>query len=92
MNFWLTVRPPSLILILCLDLDLVFVSHSFPLWMSELALLFRNSMDSIPADKVHATGYTKTFPDVPCMSQMPGGPSLLLGIPRERLSIPPGIG
>ena len=34
------------------DLDLVFVSHSFPLWMSEAALLFWNSMDSIPADKV----------------------------------------
>ena len=34
------------------DLELVFVSHSFPLLMSEAAALFRNSMDSIPADKV----------------------------------------
>ena len=35
-------------------------------------------------------GFAKTFPDIPCVSQMLGGPSLRLGIPRERLSIPPG--
>ena len=34
----------------------------------------------------------KTFPDVPCGSQMLGGPSLRLGIFVERLSIPSGIG
>ena len=34
----------------------------------------------------------KTFPDIPCVSQMSGGPFLRLGIPTERLSIPPGIG
>ena len=34
----------------------------------------------------------KTSPDIPCVSQMLGGPSLRLGIPIERLSIPPGIG
>ena len=34
----------------------------------------------------------KTFPDIPCVSQMLGGPSLRLGIPIERLSIPPGTG
>ena len=47
-------------------------------------------MDSIPASK--ASGFTKTFPDIPCVSQMLGGPSLRLGIPLEQLSIPPGIG
>ena len=36
--------------------------------------------------------FAKTFPDIPCVSQMLGGPSLRLGIPIERLSIPPGIG
>ena len=32
----------------------------------------------------------KTFPNIPCVSQMLGGLSLRLGIPRERLCIPPG--
>ena len=39
-----------------------------------------------------ATEFAKTFPDIPCVSQMLGGPSLRLGIPIERLSIPPGTG
>ena len=39
-----------------------------------------------------AVGFAKTFPDIPCVSQMLGGPLLHLGIPRERLSIPPGSG
>ena len=88
-ELWLTVRTGIS------DLELVLVSHSFPLWMSEAVLLFRNSMDSIPADKVlkrDATGFAKTFPDFPCVSQMLGGPPLRLGIPIERPSIPPGIG
>ena len=46
MIFWLTVQTGIS------DPELVFVSHSFPLWTSEAALLFSNSMDSIPADKV----------------------------------------
>ena len=33
----------------------------------------------------------KTFPDIPCVSQILGGPSLRLGIARERLTIPPGF-
>ena len=33
-----------------------------------------------------ATGSAKTFPDIPCVSQMLGGPCLRLGIPFERLS------
>ena len=34
----------------------------------------------------------KTFPEKPCVSQMLGGPFWRLGIPMERLSIPPGTG
>ena len=34
------------------DLELVFDSHFSQPLMSESVLLFRNSMDSIPADKV----------------------------------------
>ena len=63
--------------------------------MNEAALRFWNSMDSIPAGKVlkrTQLDLQKTFPDIPCVSQMPGGPSLRLGILKERLSIPPGIG
>ena len=39
-----------------------------------------------------AAGFAKTFPDIPCVSQMLGGPSLRHGIPTERLCIPPGTG
>ena len=56
-------------------------------------------MDSILADKVLKKTRLdlqkkkkKTFPDFPCVSQMLGGPSLRLGTPVERLSIPPGTG
>ena len=79
------------------DLDLVLASHSFPLWMNEAALRYWNSIDSIPADKVlkrtHLVFFflQKRFP-IYHVSQMLGGPSLRLGIPIERLSIPPGIG
>ena len=45
-EFWLTVQTGIS------DLDLVLVSHSSPLWMGEVALLFWNSMDSIPTEKV----------------------------------------
>ena len=34
----------------------------------------------------------KTFPDMPCVSQMFGGPSLRLGVTKEGLNIPSGIG
>ena len=63
--------------------------------MNEAALRYWNSMDSVPADKVlkrTLLDLQKTFPDVPCVSQMLGGPLLRLGIPIERLSIPSGIG
>ena len=46
MNFQLTVRTGIS------DLELVFDYHSSPPLMSEAVLLFWNSMDSIPADKV----------------------------------------
>ena len=35
-----------------------------------------------------AVGFTKTFPDIPCVSQMSGGLSLRLSIHPGRLSIP----
>ena len=38
-----------------------------------------------------AVGFAKTFPDVPCVSQLSGGLSLRLGTPTERHSIPPGF-
>ena len=34
----------------------------------------------------------KTFPDIPCVSQMLGGPSLRRGDTNEGLNIPSGIG
>ena len=56
--------------------------------MSESVLIFLSSMDSIPAEGAveDATGSAQTFHDIPCVSQMLGGPSLRLGIPEERLS------
>ena len=39
-----------------------------------------------------AAGFSKTFPEKPCVSQMLGGPSLRLGIPIERLCIPSAKG
>ena len=66
-----------------------------PLWMNEAALLFWNSMDSILADKVLKRTHLdlqKTFPDIPCVSQMLGGPSLRRGDTNEGLNIPSGIG
>ena len=48
----------------------------------------------------HMSGYVerensdfqKRFPKKPCVSHILGGLSLRLGIPKERLRIPPGIG
>ena len=39
-----------------------------------------------------ACGFAKTFPDIPCVSQMLGGPSLRHGVTKECLNIPSGIG
>ena len=58
--------------------------------MNGAAPQLTNSMDSILVDGVLGmTGLDlqKRFP-----SRMLGGPSLQLGIPIERLRIPPGIG
>ena len=88
-NFWLTVRTGIS------DLDLVFAFHFSPLWMNGAAPLSMNSTDSILEDKVLMMTHLdlqKRFPDIPCVSQMLGGPCLRLGIPVERLSIPPGTG
>ena len=73
------------------DLELVFDFHSSPLLMSETFLLFLNSMDSIPGDKV-LWRTPLDLQKIPCVSQMLGGPSLRQGIPIERLIIPPGMG
>ena len=55
-------------------------------------LMHQSSKDWTLADKVLKTplDLQKTFPDIPCVSHMSGGLSLRLGIPTERLSIPPG--
>ena len=63
-NLWLTVQTDIV------DLDLVFVSHSFPLWMNGATLRYWNSMDLIPADTVQKMTHLdvqKTFPDIPCV-------------------------
>ena len=47
---------------------------------------------SCPDAFLSAEQMLKPFPDMPCVSQILGGLSLRLGIPGERLSIPPGSG
>ena len=63
--------------------------------MNEAALRVMNSIDLILEDtelmKMHVD-LQKTFPDIPCVSQMHGGPSLQLGTRTECLNIPSGIG
>ena len=89
MNFWLTVWTGIL------DLDFVLAFHFSLLWMNEAAPWYLNSIDAILEDKVLMMTHLdlpKTFPDIPCVSQMLGGPSLGLGTPKERLSIPPALG
>ena len=39
-----------------------------------------------------ACGLAKTFPDIPCVPQMHGGPSLRRGDTKEGLNNPSGIG
>ena len=54
-----------------------------------------NAIDSIFEDKgaeEDAGGFAKTFPDIPCVSQILGGLSLQLGDTKECLNIPSGIG
>ena len=54
-----------------------------------------NSIDAILVDKVlmkMQVDLQKRFPIFACVSQMLGGPSLRLGTPKERLSIPSGFG
>ena len=52
-------------------------------------------MDSTPADKVlkkTRLDLQKSFPMYHACPKLLSGPSLRLGIPIERLSIPPGTG
>ena len=62
--------------------------------MSELVPTDENSMDSIPADKVLKRTQLDLQKRFPIYYVCPNAwrPSLGLGIPIERLSIPPGTG
>ena len=63
--------------------------------MNGAAPQLTNSIDAILEDKelMKMDVYLqKTFPDIPCVSQMLGGPSLRLGDTKECLNIPSGIG
>ena len=55
-----------------------------------------NSIDSILEDeelmKMQVSGFAKTFPEIPCVSQMLGGPSLRLDDSKDCRNIPPSIG
>ena len=69
--------------------------HFSPLWTNGAALRSMNSIDAILEDKglrMTHLDLQKTFPDIPCVSQMLGGPSLRLGDTKECLNIPSGIG
>ena len=74
LNFWLTALTGIS------DLELVFGFHSS---FGGVCLIYSNSTDSIPANKVLKMTH---------LAQMLGGPFLRLGIRRERLSIPKGTG
>ena len=59
------------------------------------AALRTNSIDAILEDKdlmKMLVDMQKTFPDIPCVSQILGGPSLRLGDTKDYRNIPPGIG
>ena len=89
LNFWLTVQ------IGISDLDFVLASHFSPLWTNEAALRTMNSIDAILEGKVlmmMQVDLQKTFPDIPCVSHILGGPSLRLGVTKECLRLPSGIG
>ena len=63
--------------------------------MNEAAPRSMNSIDSILEDKVlmkMQVDLQKRFPKNHVCPKMLGGPSLRLRTPKERLSIPPGIG
>ena len=86
MNFWLSVLTGIS------DPELVIGFHSSHVVTCVLIHLISTGLT--PAEKgaeEDAVGFAKTFPDIPCVSRILGGPSLRLGIPRERLSIPPGF-
>ena len=76
MNFWLTVLTGIS------DLELEFGFHSSPPVRSELALIYENTMNSIPADKV----LKKTPLDLQKLSRfsMRVPNTWRLGIPKER--------
>ena len=67
-----------------------------PLWIYEAAPQWLSPMDSILEDKeltkMHVDLKKKNFPDIPCVPQMLGGPSLRRVETNEGLNIPSGIG
>ena len=58
--------------------DLVLAFHFSPLWTNGTAFRSMNSIDSILEGKelMKMRGFAKTFPGVPCVSLVFGGPSL----------------
>ena len=63
--------------------------------MNEAALRAMSSTDAILVDNVlmmTQVDLQKRFPIYQCVSQMLGGPSLRLGVAKECLNIPSGIG
>ena len=76
------------------DLDFVLAFHFSPLWTNGAALRSMNSIDAFLVDKVLMMTHLdlqKSFP-IYHVSQMLGGPSLRLGVTKECLNIPSGIG
>ena len=87
-NFWLTVQTGIS------DLDLVSLTLFHCGWVKRL---FGTGTPWIPFLRIRCWRgrnwiCKKNFPDMPCVSQMLGGPFLRLGIREERLSISPRIG
>ena len=65
------------------------VFHFSPLYSCEAAPQLSHSMDSTDEN---SCGFAETFPDIPCVSQMHGGPSLRRGDTNEDLNIPSSVG
>ena len=75
--------------------DFVLAFHFSPLWTNGAALRSMNSIDEILEDKVLMMTHLdlqKRFPIYHVLSQMLGGPSLRIGVTKECLNIPSGIG
>ena len=85
-NFWLTVLTGIS------DPELVFGFHSSHVVMCSDTWELHGFNSCGWGAEDDAAEFAKTFPSIPCVSQMLGGPSLRRGSPTERLRIPPGTG